>query len=548
VSDNAFEIALVPDNGRQRAGSEATRRLALTVGETDVDLVRLPLDDRKAREHQATDWAKRFGLDAAELTRKLARAAVIALEEFESATETRPRRQGPPADFEVRPTLGYASEAFVKEHGETVRFDHTAGRWLHWDGRRWQADADAQILRLAQKTTLDFYRLAADAETDGERAILAQLAREADRDRSVHEIVSGAEYLQPVPVTAGQLDADPWLVNCKNGTLDLRTAELRPHRREDLLTKLAPVEFRDEAESPLWEDFLSQATDGNTDTAAFLQRAVGYSLSGDTREEVLFFVHGPAATGKSTFIEAIKTVLGDYATTADFETFVERPNAGGPRSDVARLAGARFVASVEVTDGRRLAQGLVKMLTGGDKVCARYLYKEAFEFTPQFKLWLAANHAPRVDDDDDAMWRRIIRVPFEHQIPPEQRDPKLKARLKSDPEVHAAILRWAVGGCLAWQAEGLRVPDCLKLATDQYRADQDPLRDFLEERCVIGAGYWAESKALRAAYLHYADEMGIRHTLSPKGFAERLKTRGCVPEIYYHRRGWTGIGLRSEDQ
>ncbi len=266
----------------------------------------------------------------------------------------------------------------------------------------------------------------------------------------------------------------------------MKPGELREHRREDLITKLAPVEYDPEARLDLWDRFLAEATGGDQELMRFLQRAAGYSLTGETDEEKLFFVHGPAAAGKSTFLEALKAAMGDYAQTADFETFLARQQVGGPRNDVARLAGARLVISIEVDEGKRLAEGLVKTLTGGDTVTARFMYRESFEFKPQMKLWLAANHAPKVSDDDEAMWRRILRVPFERVIPKEKRDPKVKATLR-DPEIAGpAILAWAVQGCLTWQREGLGVPPIVEQATSAYRLDNDPLREFFASCCVFG--------------------------------------------------------------
>lgn len=256
-------------------------------------------------------------------------------------------------------------------------------------------------------------------------------------------------------------------------------------------------------------------------------------------------MHGPAATGKTTFIEAVNSVMGDYAATADFETFLAKKTGGGPRDDIARLAGARFVASVEVSDGRKLAQGLVKMLTGGDRVAARHLYQSVFEFRPQFKLWLAANHAPRVADDDDAMWRRIIRIPFEHVIPAEGRKPEIKAALRSDPAVRAAVLRWAVGGVLAWRQVGLRVPGAIQTATAAYREDMDPLRDFFADCCTFGSVQWASRVTLRKAYADYCADNGIRHPVGPKQFHDRLRGKGCEESKRGADRGWSGVGLQA---
>jgi putative DNA primase/helicase len=304
------------------------------------------------------------------------------------------------------------------------------------------------------------------------------------------------------------------------------------------------VNYDPTATLPLWDDFLATVTNEDIDLALFLRRCAGYSLTGSTLEEKLFFVHGPTATGKSTFIEALKATLGDYAQTADFETFLSRSQGGGPRNDIAGLAGSRFVASIEVDKGRRLAEGLVKQLTGGDTVHARFLYHEGFSFKPAFKLWLSANDAPRASDDDSALWRRILRVPFEHSIPGSERDPSVKARLTDPAIAGAAILAWAVEGCRDWQVLGLRVPERVKAATESYRQEQDPLKDFFSERCIFMPKAETKASELWRAYRDWAAENGERWPVTRQDFVKRLTARGCV-----ERRGakgvrfWRGVGL-----
>jgi putative DNA primase/helicase len=232
-----------------------------------------------------------------------------------------------------------------------------------------------------------------------------------------------------MPNAPGIWSQDPWLLNCLNGTLDLRTGELRPHSREDLITLRAEVTYEPGARSPVLEEYLAWVCVGKPGLYEFLQMVAGYSLTGDTREEKLFFLYGPAASGKSTFVEAMKAMLGDYAKVSDFEAFIKKAASGGPKNEIARLDGARFVPSVEVDDGKALAAALIKQLTGGDTVTARFLYQEGKEFKPALKLFLVANNAPAIDPEDDGMWRRILRIPFDRVVPEDQRDPNIKALL-----------------------------------------------------------------------------------------------------------------------
>ncbi|MGO9976814.1 MAG: phage/plasmid primase, P4 family [Solirubrobacteraceae bacterium] len=350
------------------------------------------------------------------------------------------------------------AERLVHREGADLRFVPAIG-WFAWDGCRWRRDDDGEVMRRAKRSARSMLIDAASVDDDEERKAIIGHAKRSESEPRLRAAVTLAQTERPVIVRSNALDSQPWLLNVLNGTLDRRTGDLREHRRDDLLTKLAPVNYDKQAASPLWSSFIAEITGGDGDFTAFLQRAVGYTLTGDVGEEVLFFAHGPAATGKSTFLEALKATLGgEYAVAADFEAFLKRRNDYGIRSDIARLAGARLVLGTEVDDGKQLAEGLVKQLTGGDTVTARFMYRDYFEFRPSFKLWLAANHRPRVNADDEAMWRRILQLPFTQVVPSERRDPELKRMLTTDPAVRSAILAWAVEGSIEWAARGLGVP------------------------------------------------------------------------------------------
>lgn len=443
----------------------------------------------------------------------------------------------------------------VAAHGHDLRWisQWRAAPWLIWNGQRWQRDRTGEIDRRAKDTADAILVEAAMAPDTPEKTKRIRFALDTSKRPRIEAMIALARTEPGVPIQPMDLDADPWLLNVENGTLDLRTGELRPHARDDLITKIAPVVYDPDARHPVWEQFLHEATNGDAQFAAFLARAVGYSLTGSTAEEVLFFLLGRAATGKSTFIAALESTLGDYSTHADFETFLQRQSVGNARPDIARLAGARFVNSVEVDDGAKLAEGLVKTLTGGDLITARFLFGDEFEYRPQFKLWLAANHAPRVGHGDDAIWRRILRIPFDTVIPKERRDPAVKQTLTDPAQAGPAILAWAVRGCIEWQRHGLQVPAVITTATGQYRADMDPLKDFLEEYCDVGAGegYWVTAAALRKAYEDWAHEVGLRKTLHPRDFAEALRAHGCDNDSTKRvagrsQRVWSGVRLRGQ--
>jgi putative DNA primase/helicase len=470
-----------------------------------------------------------------------------------------------PDDIVRLTDLGNARR-LVAAHGADLRYCKAWKCWLAWDGRRWARDERDRVMVYAKQITASLFRAAAEIQDLDRQKQLVQHALRSQKAERLRGMVLLAQSEPGIPVLPAELDTDPWLLNVLNGTIDLRTGALRAHRHEDLLTKLARVHYTPGVRLDLWDCFLREATEGGTastmtdaeaaaDLRGFLQRAVGYSLTGDTSEEVFFLIHGPEAAGKSTFTSALKATLGDYATTADFGTFLAKQGDGGIRNDIADLAGARCVTSVEVDEGKTLAQALVKFVTGGDVVKARFLYCEHFEFKPTFKLWLAVNHAPRVEDLDGAMWRRIRRLPFEHTVAEDKRDKTLKATLTTPAIAGSAILAWAVEGCLAWQRDGLGNPPVVEAATAAYRDEQDPLRDFYAEACTFEQAATIASAALYAEYVDWAKGTGVRTPLSAKAVGVRLKAHGCgqgfekITTAAGKRKSvrvWVGIRLRTE--
>jgi putative DNA primase/helicase len=443
--------------------------------------------------------------------------------------------------------LGNA-ERIVAAHGADLRFCTPWKAWLIWDGRRWKRDATREVMRRAKATVRTFHEQAMSLEESEQRTAALRWALRSEAASTLAHAVELAASEPTAPVVPSDLDRDPYLVNVLNGTLDLRTGILRPHARADLLTKLAPVSYDPHARLDLWDRFLVETTNEDADLLVFLQGAVGYTLHGLTPDEVFFLVHGPEASGKSTFLAALRATLGDYAVTADFEAFLAKRGDGGIRNDIARLAGARLVLSIEVDEGKKLAQGMVKTITGGDTVTARFLHQEFFEFIPQFTLWLACNHAPKVNARDGALWRRVLRVPFLHTVPPSERDPLVKATLTNPALAGPAILRWAVEGFAKWSLEGLHVPSAVAKSTEAYRAENEDLADFLAERCIFQRDAWLSSKVLNETYLTWVKDTAAKrpHPLPARDFTAQLTERGCEAKKRSGVRGWLGIRLRTE--
>jgi putative DNA primase/helicase len=443
-------------------------------------------------------------------------------------------------EITVRNTdLGNA-QRLVARHGQDIRYCVSSGKFLVWNGSSWVTDTTGEVERLAKGTVKAMYSEATELPDAGRMALIkhALKSEAAFRFRAMIDLTKSEPGM---PVTPEQLDADPWLLNCANGTLDLRTGRLLQFNRENLCTKVAPVEFDPDAECPTWKSFLKRIMAEDSGLIRFLQRAVGYSLTGITAEQVLFFLYGTGANGKTTFVETFRKVVGDYAQQADFKSFLETRNDGA-RNDLARLPGARFVTAVEAGEGRKLDETTIKQVTGGDTITARFLYHEYFEFTPQFKLFLVANHKPNIAGTDEAIWRRIRLIPFNVTIPPEERDRKLPVTLERELP---GILAWAVRGCLDWQKNGLGAPEQVSKATADYRREMDTLADFLEEVCVIGVKESVPASQLYTSFQNWCQRNG-EQPMSQKAFGMKLGERGFQKGKTRGDRIWRGLRLPAD--
>jgi putative DNA primase/helicase len=435
------------------------------------------------------------------------------------------------------------AERLVARHGADLRFVHPWSRWLVWDGRRWRSDDRGEATRRMKETLRAAFADANEIADDEERKRVVRHLLASEREPRVRGALALAQSEDGIAVLPEQLDESPWLLNVENGTLDLERGELREHDRADLMTKLAPVQYDPDAGCPVWLRFLERIFDGDEDLIAFVQRAIGYSLTGNTSEQVVFIAYGSGANGKSTLIETVRAMLGDYGQQTPAETFLERretiPN------DLARLRGARFVASVETPEGRRLNEVAVKRLVGGDTIAARFMRSEWFEFRPTFKAWLATNHRPVIRGTDEAIWRRIRLIPFAVTIPEQEREAALGLRLR---EELPGILRWALEGCSRWYESGLDTPEAVRSATDAYREDMDTLGQFVADCCVVHADAKAKASELYTRYEYWANANGERDRLTQQSFGRRLTERGFQQQRTKSARWWLGIGIRLDQE
>jgi putative DNA primase/helicase len=444
----------------------------------------------------------------------------------------------------MRTDLGNA-ERFVDAHRDHVLWCPARKSFMCWDGKRYAWDERGEAVKLAHLTARSIFHEAADADDEEEQKAITKWALASQNESRINAMLSQARpYLA---VGMEELDQDPWLVNCQNGTLDLRTGRLKDHDPTERITKIVPVDYDSGASAPRFKQFLKEALVDDA-LIKFVKRYSGYTLTGITRERLLAILYGFGKNGKTTLVELLHEVLGDYARNTDVETLLIRKYQG-VGNDVAALKGARFVSAAEVEKGRRLAESKVKQLTGRDTVTARFLFGENFDFKPEFKLWLSTNNKPVIQGTDDAIWDRIRLIPFTQRFDGPKADTKLPDKLRGEL---AGVFAWMVEGCLEWQEHGLEEPKTVTDATKQYREEMDTLASFLDEACVVGPHYRVLAEKLYQHYAMWCDKSGERKDpkktfvarLGERGFVRRRETAGVNKGRYI----WLGIGFRSGDE
>jgi putative DNA primase/helicase len=434
------------------------------------------------------------------------------------------------------------AERLVALHGHNVRYCHPWKKWLIWDGNRWVVDETGAAVRLAKQTIRRIYGQAEDETDSAIRQEMVEWALQSERAARLDAILTLAQSEPGVPIVSDDLDQDPWLLCVENGTLDLRTGELRDHDRADLITKLAPVKYLPscEAECPMWHKFLDDIFAGNEGVKGFVQRLVGYALTGLDREHILPIFHGVGANGKSTFVGTIAGLLGSsYSTKAPRDLLTVNRNESHP-TGLAGLFGKRLVVASETDDSCRLSEALIKDLTGGELVKARRMREDFWEFKPTHTLILSTNHKPTVRGTDHAIWRRLLLVPFNVIISKAKQDKALSEKLRQE---WSGILQWAVQGCLEWQRIGLDEPEEVLVATKEYRSEEDVLGPFFKERCMQGQGHVVRACKLHEAYKRWAEKEGLKRVITQNRFARVMTERGFARKKINNATWYMEIGL-----
>ncbi|MBF9015167.1 MULTISPECIES: phage/plasmid primase, P4 family [unclassified Oceanispirochaeta] len=435
----------------------------------------------------------------------------------------------------------FNARMMLEDWGGDIKYCAPWKKWLIWDEKRWAVDELGTIIEMG-RMSVESMILKVIRCKDGEEsmAMLAH-ARRSSTARKIESMLYIVKSDSRARISPDALDQDIYLLNCNNGIIDLSSGRLRPHKRDDLITKLAPVDYLPDADCPVWKKFLKDIFDGNRELIRFVQKFLGCSLTGDMACQAMFILYGTGANGKSTFINVVNRILGDYATTTPTETFMQKKGEQAT-NDIARLKGSRFVTAMESDEHGRLAESVIKRLTGNDMISARFLYGEYFQFLPTFKIVMATNHKPRIGGTDHAIWRRIKLIPFLVTIPEDKQDRKLPAKLEQELP---GILAWMVEGCLRWQKEGLGSSEAVNEATDEYRSQMSDIQMFLSEKCEMVAESMTQSSILYGAYKTWCEKNNER-AKSNRNFSMMLSELGMDKIRMSVGIFWIGIKLEEK--
>ena len=437
----------------------------------------------------------------------------------------------------------YHANKIVELHGDDIRYCRGLGGFLVWKDNEWREDTTGDVWRKALHTAWGEYKKADKTFTSlNELSHKKKWALCAARRRNIEDALKQLQAQTEIVATPDMFDRDPWLFNVANGTIDLRTGQLLEHRREDMITKCAPVEFDPACEPPRrWLQFLDEIFDGNSALQDFIRRACGYALTGSVGEQKFFFLHGSGANGKSTFLDALMYVMGDYARRTPANLLFAARHSAHPTA-LADLKGRRLAVTPEIEFGKSLAEAAVKELTGGDRLTARRGRQDSFEFDPTHKVFVCGNHLPIIRGSGHRIWRRIDLIPFSVTIADERQDKDLPAKLRTEA---TGILNWLVEGCLEWQKLGLAEPAEVTTATRSYRSDMDILGDFLNDCCVLESGLQATFADLNRAYKEWCNK-NAEQAMSTRWLALRLKERGFKKQRTMSVRFWQGLSLKEK--
>lgn len=433
-------------------------------------------------------------------------------------------------------------ERLVARHGASMRFCHPWSRWLVWDGKRWCIDQVARVRGFAKDTVRRIYNEAGHVVDDDKRKALVSWGLRSESNSQIASMIALASAEDGIPILPDCLDANGWLLNVQNGTVDLKAGKLRSHRREDLITAISPISYQPSLPIPTWLSTLDRVFSGNASLIRFWQRLCGLILTGEVSEQILPICYGTGANGKSTILGALLEILGpEYGIMAPPGLLTVKNGESHP-TERAVLFGKRLVVDVESAEGARLNEHFVKQITGSDKISARRMREDFWQFNPSHKVILCTNHKPVIQETKHAIWRRIKLIPFDVAIPEEEQIKDLPQQLRSE---YPGILAWCVQGCIDWQRNGLQVPEEVTRATEGYRNEQDVLGEFIDEECVKIDQARVKASALYARYRRWTEGSGEK-TLTQRAFGMAMTERG-FERLTNNGTFYRGLGLRESD-
>ncbi|UJA41862.1 phage/plasmid primase, P4 family [Staphylococcus epidermidis] len=416
------------------------------------------------------------------------------------------------------------ADRFIDRYGNLYKYSYIANKFYIYDGMKWKVDDKGSIRKLIDEMIESIKNekvLHSEDVTEEEAREVFQKYYKKTRGTQAKKNIMN-ELMHRRPATPDDFDRDDMLINVANGYIDLTSRELYKHDINKMFSQITNTDYTEKMQPAVWLDFLNDIFAGDKNVIRYIQKALGYSLTGSTREQIMFILFGKGRNGKSIFVEVISEILGDYSNNMQAKSLMVKKN-DNVNTDIARLSKARFVTSSEPNEGFRFDEGLIKQLTGGDKVTARFLYAEEFEYTPKFKIWVSTNHKPIIRGTDDGIWRRLVLIPFDVQIPEEKVDKDLKYKLLREAP---AILNWMAEGAYMWMQEGLAMPEKLKEAVQKYRNEMDTLGQFIEDCCKVDKNSSEKVSNLHQAYKTWSnDNLTSTKVLGMKSFSQKMEER-----------------------